>query len=93
MAKRLSAVFNYDASSEEERAALSLAMMRMHDELMAQARSSYPDFLQKPGFIPVQIRHHMETALFELTAAMEERRFDDARQCLNALVFEEFFAD
>ena len=34
MTKRLSAVFNYDALAEEERAALCLAMMRMHDGFM-----------------------------------------------------------
>ena len=93
MVKRLSAVFDYDALAEDERAAPCRAMMRMHDGFMAQARSSCPDFRQTSGFIPAQMRHPMEKALFELMAAMEERGFEDARQCLDALVLEDFFSD
>lgn len=89
--KRLSAAFNFDLLSEEERAALCLAIMRMQQEFLSELQS-YPEFLRLGAFIPKQIRAHMDMALCDLLAEMEREGYQDARQCLNAMVFSEFFS-
>lgn len=89
---RLGATFRYDLLSDEERAALRLAMMRMHHGFMRDVGASYQEFLRRGGFIPQQIVSHMEGALVDLLARMEADGFDDANQCVNAMVFEEFYS-
>lgn len=88
--ERLSAVFNFDQLSIEERSALILAVMRMHRTWLKNL-DSYPEFLRNGGFIPTQLASHTETALFDILGELDQEKFTDPQQCLNALVFREFF--
>lgn len=88
--ERLKAAFQFEMLSEEEQAAFCLALMRMHKGFLADLQS-YPEFLRRSGFIPTQVRVQMEKALSDILAEMEREDYQDARQCLNALVFAEFF--
>lgn len=82
--------FNFAIWSDAEKAALSLALMRMHKGYFTEV-IGYSDFLARGGFFPVQLTVHMDKALRSILAEMEERRIEDAFQCLNMLVYEEFF--
>jgi hypothetical protein len=73
-------------------AALVLAVMRMHKGFLAEL-ASFPEFLRRGGFIPAQMTKHISEALRDLLAAMEAKGYDDPRQCLNEMVFNEFFAN
>ncbi len=64
--------------------------MRMHRDWLP-ALETYQGFLRLGGFIPVQIGSHMENAVFDLYAEMDETGFTDPQQCLNSMVFREFF--
>lgn len=89
--RRLAAAFTFDLLSSEERAALTLAIMRMQRGYLAEI-SSYPEFLRRGGFIPVQITEHVSQALLDLLAEMENKNYDDPYQCLNEMVFNELFS-
>lgn len=89
---RLGSTFRYDLLSDEERAALRLAMMRMHRGYMTEMSGSYQEFLRRGDAIPRQIVLHMDRALKDLLAKMTNDGFEDANQCANAMVFEEFFS-
>lgn len=90
--ERLKAAFNFDLLSDEERSALCLAIMRMHKGFLADLQS-YPEFLRGGPFIPAQITSHMDKALCDVLAEMENEDYHDAQQCLNAMVFNEFFSE
>lgn len=90
--ERLSAAFNFDLFSDEERAALCLAITRMHLGGFLSQLDSYPEFLRRGGFIPAHLHKNMEVALRDILAEMETKGYEDAQQCLNAIVFEEFFS-
>lgn len=90
---RLNAAFNYEMLSSEERAALCLAVMRMHMGGFLTQLESYPEFLRRGGFIPSQIAKNMEAGLRDLLSEMESKGYDDPQQCLNAMVFAEFFQE
>lgn len=89
--RRMTAAFTFDLLSAEERAALILAIMRMQRGFLSELQS-YPEFLRRAGFVPVQITMHVSEALRDLLAAMEEKGYDDPRQCVNEMVFNEFFS-
>lgn len=90
--ERLQAAFNYELLSYEEQAALCLAIMRMHLGGFLTQLDTYPEFLRNGASIPLQIMKNMEDALRDLLAEMEEEGFDDPQQCVNAMVFKEFFS-
>lgn len=90
--RRLGAAFNFDLLSAEERSALILAIMRMQKGFLTELLS-YPEFLRRAGYIPAQITSHVSQALLDLLAEMEEKGYDDPQQCLNEIVFNEFFSD
>lgn len=90
--KRLKAAFDYEMLSGEERAALCLALMRMHTGGFLTQLDSYPEFLRRGGFIPAQLVKNMEVALLDLLSKMEKEGYEDPSQCLNAMVFEELFS-
>ena len=90
--KRLSAAFNFELLSDEERAALCLAVMRMSRGFLSEMQS-YPEFLRRGTFIPSQISVHMDKALRDLLAEMESEEYQDAQQCLNAIVYSEMFSE
>ncbi len=52
----------------------------------------YPTFLRDGPFLPRQLAVGLEKALLDLSARMEESGFDDPRQALNLIVFEDFFS-
>jgi transcriptional regulator with XRE-family HTH domain len=76
--------------TEEENAALSLALLR-HGAWQAPIVQDYGAFLSKAGFIVPQLLSQMQTALDDLRRAMQTRGIDDPRQCLQVMVWEEFF--
>ncbi len=90
--KRLSAAFNFDLLSDEERAALCLAVMRMTRGFLSEMQS-YPEFLRRGAFIPSQISVYMDRALRDLLAEMESEDYQNAQQCLNAIVYSEMFSE
>lgn len=74
-----------------ERNALTLALVRLILGYGAEIRD-YPAFLSKGPFLPAQLSVGVEKALLDLSARMTEGELEDARQALNLIVFEEFFA-
>lgn len=74
-----------------ERDAWVLALVRL--VLGPAARIvDYPTFLRDGPFLPRQLAVGLEKALLDLSARMEESGFDDPRQALNLIVFEDFFS-
>lgn len=74
-----------------ERDAWVLALVRL--VLGPGARIvDYATFLRDGPFLPRQLAVGLEKALLDLSARMEESGFDDPRQALNLIVFEDFFS-
>jgi transcriptional regulator with XRE-family HTH domain len=78
--------------TEEENAALSLALLR-HGTWQKPIVQDYGIFLSKSGFIVPQLLSQMQKALGDLRNTMRERGIEDPRQCLSMMVWEEFFAN
>lgn len=76
---------------ETERNALKLALVRLILGYGSEIRD-YPAFLSKGQFLPAQLAVGVEKALLDLSARMTEGELEDARQALNMIVYEEFFA-
>jgi hypothetical protein len=76
--------------TEEENAALSLALLR-HGAWLEPLKQDYGMFLSKVGFLVPQLLSQMQKALPELRHEMQTRGIDDPRQCLQVIVWEEFF--
>lgn len=74
-----------------EHAAFTLGMMRMIKGIGSQV-SDYPGFLQKGGFLPVQLYSLVGQALSDLQSEMKARAIEDPAQCANLMVYEEFYA-
>lgn len=74
-----------------DRAAMTLALMRLIKGFGAQI-TDYPTYLSKGGFLEAQMAIGVEKAFLDITALMEEGGMDDAQQCLNLIVFNEFFS-
>lgn len=77
--------------TDEENAALSLALLR-HGAWQEPLKQDYGMFLSRVGFLVPQLLSHMQKALPELRQEMITRGIEDPRQCLQVMVWEEFFA-
>ncbi|TNF19343.1 MAG: hypothetical protein EP318_14985 [Rhodobacteraceae bacterium] len=90
--ERLKAAFEFDLLSDEERAALTLAVVRMHHNWLPKL-DEYPEFLRQGGFIPAQISQHVDQALRDILGELERVEYQDVQHCLNAIVFAEFYSE
>jgi Bacteriophage CI repressor helix-turn-helix domain len=79
-----------EAWSPVERAALNLALIRLTKGFAGQI-TDYQKFLMKGGFLGSQMGSLMEKALLDLSREMTDRNMEEPHQCVNLMVFEEFF--
>jgi len=77
--------------SEEEKAAMRLALIRLIKGFGSQI-TDYPSYVSKVGFLPAQMATGIERALLDVMARMEKDGLDDPRQCADLIAYEEFFA-
>ncbi|MFN4172141.1 MAG: hypothetical protein ACK4GW_10345 [Pseudorhodobacter sp.] len=77
--------------TDVDQAAMTLALMRLIKGFGAQI-SDYRTYLAKGGFLNAQMAIGVEKAFLDITALMAEEGMDDAQQCLNLIVFNEFFS-
>lgn len=80
----------YSNWSDVEKAAMTLALMRLVKGYGAKF-VTYPSFLSHGGFLGPQLMSAMEKALIDLSSQMTDRGMDNPHQCVNLIVFEEFF--
>lgn len=69
---------------------MTLALMRLVKGYGSKF-VTYPMFLSYGGFLGPQLMAAMEKALIDLSSQMTERSMDSPHQCVNLIVFEEFF--
>ncbi len=74
-----------------EHAAFNLGMMRLIKGFGIKLED-YPGFLSKSGFRAAQLYSTVQQALTDLTSEMKARQVEDPAQCVNLMVYEEFFA-
>lgn len=79
------------ALTDVDQAALTLALMRLIKGLGAQI-TDYPAYLSKGGFFNAQMAIGVEKAFLDITALMAGDDLNDAQQCLNLIVYNEFFS-
>lgn len=77
--------------SPVEHAAMTLALVRLIKG-SADDVGDFPRFLSKVSFLAPRLAVGLEHALIDLSARMTEAGIEDPTQCLNLIVFEEFFA-
>jgi len=53
--------------------------------------STYPEFLSFSGYLWPKFTVILERSFLDVVGQMEERGISDARECVNLIVFEEFF--
>lgn len=70
---------------------MTLALMRLIKGFGAQI-TDYPSYLSKGGFLHAQMAIGVEKALLDINALMDDEGLNDAQQCLNLIVFNEFFS-
>lgn len=75
-----------------EKNALILALVRLIRGGGAEITADYKSFLSRGPFLPAQMATGLEKALLDITARMEAEQLEDARQALNLIVYDEFFA-
>lgn len=77
--------------TEVDRAAMQLALMRLIKGFGAQM-VDYRDYLSKGGFLLPQMAVGVEKAFLDLTRKLSESENSDITQCLNLIVYDEFFS-
>lgn len=76
--------------SDEENAAMKLALYRIIRDKEGSL-STYPEFLSFSGYLWPKFTVILERSFLDVVGQMEERGISDARECVNLIVFEEFF--
>ncbi len=77
--------------TDVDRAAMKLALVRLIKGFGAQL-TDYPTYLSKGGFLSAQMAIGVEKAFLDITALMDDEGMNDAQQCVNLIVFNEFFS-
>ena len=80
----------YESWTAVEKSAMTLALMRLIKGYGTKY-TTYPMFLSYGGFLGPQLLLAIEKALIDLSTQMTERAIEDPTQCVNLIVFEEFF--
>ncbi|MDR0810041.1 MAG: hypothetical protein LBE86_13100 [Gemmobacter sp.] len=79
------------ALTDVDRAAMTLALVRLIKGFGAEI-TDYRSYLSKGGFLNAQMAIGVEKAFLDITALMVEEDMTDAHQCLNLIVYNEFFS-
>ena len=79
-----------DQWTDEENAAMQLALYRFI-RAKENTLKSYPEFLSYAGTLWPKFSVLLERSFLDVSSHMEERGVTDAMQCVNLIVFEEFF--
>lgn len=76
--------------SDEENAAMKLALYRIIRDKEGTL-TSYPEFLSYSGLLWPKFTILLDRSFLDVVAQMEERGIEDPADCVNLVVYEEFF--